>query len=63
LHTLVDSYRKTFIDDPYDPLEAGNADGKKLYATLIQPAEKLNILANRSGWTCWARMRHRRLFW
>jgi CHAT domain-containing protein len=41
LQTLVDSYRKTFIDDPRDPLEAGNADGKKLYATLIQPAEKL----------------------
>jgi CHAT domain-containing protein len=41
LQTLVDSYRKTFIDDPRDPLEAGNADGKNLYATLIQPAEKL----------------------
>ena len=41
LQTLVDSYRKTFIDDPRNPLEAGNADGQKLYATLIQPAEKL----------------------
>ena len=34
------SYRESFTD-PKDPLEAGNADGKKLYATLIQPAEKL----------------------
>jgi hypothetical protein len=27
--------------DPRDPLEAGNPDGKKLYATLLQPVEKL----------------------
>jgi CHAT domain-containing protein len=36
----VKSYRDAFLD-PRDPLEAGNADGKKLYATLIEPAEKL----------------------
>jgi CHAT domain-containing protein len=40
LGALVKSYRDSFTD-PRDPLEAGNADGKKLYATLIQPAEKL----------------------
>jgi CHAT domain-containing protein len=40
LAALVKSYRESFTD-PRDPLEAGNADGKKLYATLIQPAEKL----------------------
>ena len=40
LAALVKSYRESFTD-PKDPLEAGNADGKKLYATLIQPAEKL----------------------
>ena len=36
----VKSYRDAFLD-PKDPLEAGNADGKKLYATLIEPAEQL----------------------
>ena len=36
----VKSYRDSFTG-PQDPLEAGNADGKKLYATLIQPVEKL----------------------
>ncbi len=41
LQALVDAYRKSFVDDPRDPLESGNADGKKLFATLIQPAEKL----------------------
>jgi CHAT domain-containing protein len=35
----VKSYRKAFLD-PRDPLEAGNADGKKLYQMLVQPAEK-----------------------
>ena len=34
------SYLESFTD-PRDPLETGNADGKKLYAVLIQPAEKL----------------------
>ncbi len=37
---LVNSYRESFTD-PRDPLEAGNADGKKLYSTLVQPTEKL----------------------
>ena len=36
---LVRSYRDSFTD-ARDPLEAGNVDGKKLYATLVQPAEK-----------------------
>jgi CHAT domain-containing protein/Flp pilus assembly protein TadD len=36
----VKSYLESFTG-PRDPLEAGNVDGKKLYATLIQPAEKL----------------------
>lgn len=40
IETAVKSYRDAFLD-PRDPLEAGNADGKKLYATLIEPAEKL----------------------
>ncbi len=40
LAALVKSYRDSFTD-PRDPLEAGNVDGKKLYATLIRPAEKL----------------------
>lgn len=40
IDAAVKSYRESFTD-PRDPLEAGNADGKKLYATLIQPAEKL----------------------
>lgn len=41
LKSLVDSYRKGFIDDPRDPLETNNTDGKKLYALLVQPVEKL----------------------
>jgi len=41
LKSLVDSYRKGFIDDPRDPLETNNGDGKKLYALLVQPVEKL----------------------
>ena len=36
----VKSYLASFTG-PRDPLEAGNADGKKLYATLIRPVEKL----------------------
>jgi Uncharacterized protein conserved in bacteria len=40
LDTLVKTYRDSFTD-PRDPVEAGNSDGKKLYATLVQPAEKL----------------------
>jgi len=36
---LVKSYRDSFTD-PRDPLEADNIDGKKLYATLVQPAEE-----------------------
>jgi CHAT domain-containing protein len=40
LEGLVKSYRDTFTD-PRDPLEAGNADGKKLYSVLIGPTEKL----------------------
>ena len=39
LETSVKSYRQAFLD-PRDPLEAGNAEGKKLYETLVQPAEK-----------------------
>jgi CHAT domain-containing protein len=40
----IDATVKSYLDsftDPRDPLEAGNADGKKLYTTLVQPAEKL----------------------
>jgi CHAT domain-containing protein len=40
IDTAVKSYRQSFLD-ARDPLEAGNADGKKLYATLIQPVEKI----------------------
>ncbi len=40
LDALVKSYNDSFTG-PRDPLEAGNADGKKLYAALLQPAEKL----------------------
>jgi len=40
LENLVKSYRDSFTG-PQDPLEAGNSDGKKLFAALIQPAEKL----------------------
>jgi CHAT domain-containing protein len=40
IDAAVKSYLEAFTD-PRDPLEAGNADGKKLYATLIQPVEKL----------------------
>ena len=40
----VDTAAKAYLEsftDPRDPLETGNADAKKLYVTLIQPAEKL----------------------
>jgi CHAT domain-containing protein len=40
LDATVKSYLESFTG-PRDPLEAGNADGKKLYTTLIQPAEKV----------------------
>jgi len=40
IDAAVKSYRQSFLD-PRDPLEAGNVDGKKLYATLIQPVEKI----------------------
>jgi CHAT domain-containing protein/Tfp pilus assembly protein PilF len=40
IDATVKAYRQSFLD-PRDPLEAQNADGKKLYATLIEPAEKL----------------------
>jgi CHAT domain-containing protein len=41
LRNMVDSYRKSFIDDPRDPLETNNSEGRKLYALLVQPVEKL----------------------
>lgn len=40
----IDAAVKAYLDsftDPRDPLETENADAKKLYVTLIQPAEKL----------------------
>ena len=40
IDATVKSYLASFTD-PRDPLEAGNADGMKLYATLIHPAKKL----------------------
>jgi hypothetical protein len=40
IDSRVMSYLGAF-PGPRDPLEAGNADGKKLYETLIEPAEKL----------------------
>ena len=40
IDATVKSYLDTFTD-PRDPLETGNADAKRLYATLVQPAEKL----------------------
>ena len=39
IETSVKSYRQAFLD-PRDPLEAGNVEGKKLYETLVRPAEK-----------------------
>ena len=40
IDSRVTSYLEAF-PDPRDPLEAGNADGKKLYETLIEPVERL----------------------
>jgi len=40
IDSAVKSYRESFVG-PRDPLEADNADGKELFTTLIQPAEKL----------------------
>lgn len=40
----IDATVKSYLDTftlPRDPLEAGDTDGKKLYETLIEPAEKL----------------------
>lgn len=40
----MDAHVKSYMDafpEPRDPLETGNADGKKLYEMLIEPAEKL----------------------
>ena len=39
IETSVKSYRQAFLD-PRDPLEAGNAEGKKLYVMLVWPVEK-----------------------
>jgi CHAT domain-containing protein len=39
IETSVKSYRQAFLD-PRDPLEAGNAAGKKLYETLVRRGEK-----------------------
>lgn len=40
IDAAVKSYRESFTE-PRDPLEAGNADGKKLYATLVEPVARL----------------------
>jgi len=40
IDTTAKAYRESFLD-PRDPLASGNADGKKLYDTLIRPAERL----------------------
>jgi CHAT domain-containing protein/Tfp pilus assembly protein PilF len=40
IDSTLKPYRDSFTG-PRDPLEAGNADGKKLYTTLIQPVEKI----------------------
>lgn len=40
IDSAVVSYLEAF-PEPRDPLEAGNGNGKKLYETLIAPAEKL----------------------
>jgi CHAT domain-containing protein len=39
IDVTVQAYRDSFVG-PLDPLEAGNPDARKLYALLIQPAEK-----------------------
>jgi CHAT domain-containing protein len=40
IDSAVKSYRQSVLE-PRDPVEAGNADGKKLYSLLIAPVEKL----------------------
>jgi len=40
IDSSLKAYRDSFTG-PRDPLEAGNTDGRKLYATLIQPVEKI----------------------
>jgi CHAT domain-containing protein/uncharacterized protein HemY len=40
INAAVKSYRQSFLE-PRDPVESGNADGKKLYSLLIEPVEKL----------------------
>jgi Uncharacterized protein conserved in bacteria len=40
IDAAVKSYRQSFLD-PRDPLEAGPAEGEKLYSVLIGPVEKL----------------------
>jgi CHAT domain-containing protein len=40
IDSAVKSYRQSFLE-PRDPVEAENADGKRLYSILIEPAEKL----------------------
>ena len=40
IDSTVKSYRQSFLE-PRDPVEAGNADGVKLYSLLIEPAKKL----------------------
>jgi len=41
LRTMVDSYRSSFVDDPKDPLEMPQSDGRNLFAALLQPVQKL----------------------
>ena len=40
IDATVKSYRQSFLE-PRDPVEAENADGRKLYSVLIGPAERL----------------------
>jgi CHAT domain-containing protein len=40
IETVTAGYRRFFLD-PRDPLESGDANGKKLYDVLVRPAEKL----------------------
>jgi CHAT domain-containing protein len=39
INATVKSYRQSFLE-PRDPVESGNADGKRLYSVLIEPAQK-----------------------
>ena len=41
IDAAVKGYRQTLVLDPRDPLDTQNADGKKLYATLIEPVQEL----------------------